>query len=65
MTTGIRGISITPYNVDGTRSYAYDIFIELVSACDGVLQKITRDLSAEADLDDGTGGQTEIATFTY
>ena len=65
VTTGIRGISITPYNVDGTRSYAYDIFIELVSACDGVLQKITRDLSAEADLDDGTGGQTEIATFTY
>src|SRR5210317_965532 len=65
VTTGIRGISITPYNVDGTRIYSYDIFVELVSACDGVLQKITRDLSAETDLDDGTGGQTEIVAFTY
>ena len=65
VTTGIRGISITPYNVDGTRIYSYDIFVELVSACNGVLQKITRDLSAEADLDTGTGGQTEITTFTY
>src|SRR6056300_149401 len=65
VTTGIRGISMTPYNVDGTRIYSYDIFVELVSACDGVLQKITRDLSAETDLDDGTGGQTEIVAFTY
>ena len=65
VTTGIRGISITPYNVDGTRIYSYDIFVELVSACDGVLQKITRDLSSEADLDDGTGGGTEIVAFTY
>ncbi|ALI95184.1 hypothetical protein AP053_gp073 [Ostreococcus mediterraneus virus 1] len=65
VTTGIRGISITPYNVDGTRIYSYDVFVELVSACDGVLQKITRDLSSEADLDNGTGGQTEIVAFTY
>jgi hypothetical protein len=65
VTTGIRGISITPYNVDGTRIYSYDIFVELVSACNGVLQKITRDLSAETDLDDGTGGQTAIVEFTY
>src|SRR5210317_63402 len=65
VTTGIRGISITPYNVDGTRIYSYDIFVELVSACEGKLEKITRDLSAESDLDDGTGGQTEITTFDY
>jgi hypothetical protein len=65
VTTGIRGISITPYNVDGTRIYSYDIFVELVSACNGVLQKITRDLSSETDLDNGQGGETEIVAFTY
>ena len=65
VTTGIRGISITPYNTDSTRIYSYDIFVELMSACDGALEKITRDLSAEEDLDDGTGGQTSIATFSY
>jgi hypothetical protein len=65
VTTGIRGISITPYNTDSTRIYSYDIFVELISACGGKLEKITRDLSAEVDLDDGTGGQTEITTFTY
>jgi hypothetical protein len=65
VTTGIRGISMTPYNVDGTRIYSYDIFVEVISACEGKLEKITRDLSAESDLDDGTGGQTEIAIFDY
>jgi hypothetical protein len=65
VTTGIRGISMTPYNTDGTRIYSYDIFVEVISACEGKLEKITRDLSAESDLDDGTGGQTEITTFDY
>ena len=65
VTTGIRGISITPYNVDSTRIYSYDIFVELISACNGSLTKITRDLASEADLDDGTGGVVSIATFTY
>jgi hypothetical protein len=65
VTTGIRGISMTPYNTDGTRIYSYDIFVEVISACEGKLEKITRDLSAEVDLDDGTGGQTEITTFDY
>jgi hypothetical protein len=65
VTTGIRGISITPYNVDSTRIYSYDVFVELISACNGSLTKITRDLASEADLDDGTGGAVSIATFTY
>ena len=65
ITTGTRGISIEPYNTDSTRIYSYDIFVELISACGGKLEKITRDLSAEDDLDDGTGGQTQITTFTY
>src|SRR5210317_2384367 len=65
VTTGIRGISITPYNTDSTRIYSYDIFVEVISACGGKLVKITRDLSAEANLDNGTGGQTQITTFSY
>jgi len=65
VTTGIRGISITPYNTDSSRIYSYDIFVEVVSACGGKLVKITRDLSAEANLDNGTGGDVEITTFAY
>ena len=67
VTTGARGISLTPYNVDSERIYSYDVFVELISATslNGRLVKITRDLSAEVDLDDGTGGQTEIVAFTY
>lgn len=65
VTTGIRGISITPYNVDSTRIYNYDIFVELMSACNGKLVKISRDLSSPADLDTATGGQTQIVAFTY
>jgi hypothetical protein len=65
ITTGKRGISITPYNVDNVREYTYDIFIELTSACNGGVTKITRALLDEADLDDGTGGATEITSFSY
>ena len=65
VTTGIRGISITPYNVDSARIYNYDVFVELVSACNGKLLKISRDLSAESDLDTTVGGQTQIVAFTY
>jgi hypothetical protein len=64
ITTGTRGISIEPYNIDNTRVYAYDIFVELISACGGKLTKITRSLNALGDLD-GSGGQTEIVAFTY
>ena len=65
ITTGRRGISITPYNIDSSRIYSYDIFVELVSACNGKLIKITRQLVSEANLDNSTGGQTSIATFNY
>jgi hypothetical protein len=64
ITTGTRGISIEPYNTENTREYNYDIFIELVSACGGKLEKITRSLGTEADLD-SSGGATDIATFNY
>jgi hypothetical protein len=65
VTTGKRGISIEPYNIDNERIYSYDISVELVSACGGKLLKISRDLSSNDDLDTQTGGQTQIAAFTY
>jgi hypothetical protein len=65
VTTGIQGISITPYNVDSTRIYSYDIFVELISACNGGMTKITRDLISEVNLDNGVGGATSITTFAY
>jgi len=65
VTTGKRGISIEPYNTDNERIYSYDISVELVSACGGKLLKISRDLSSNDDLDTQTGGQTQIAAFTY
>ena len=65
VTTGIRGISITPYNIDSTRIYSYDVFVELISACNGNLTKITRDLANDTNLDNGVGGATSIATFAY
>src|SRR6056300_605665 len=65
VTTGQRGISIVPYNVDSSRIYSYDIPIELMSSCSGKVTKITRNLTITGNLDTGTGGQTEIATFSY
>jgi hypothetical protein len=65
VTTGKRGISIEPYNIDNERIYSYDISVELVSACGGKLLKISRDLSSNDDLDTQTGGQTQIVAFTY
>jgi hypothetical protein len=65
VTTGQRGISIVPYNVDSSRVYSYDISIELMSSCSGKVTKITRNLTIPGNLDTGTGGQTEIAIFDY
>ena len=63
----MRGISITPYNIDSQRVYAYDIYVGLIGATslNCRLQKITRGLSDVDDLDNGTGGQVEIVAFTY
>ena len=65
VTTGQRGISIVPYNIDVTRVYSYDISIELMSSCGGKVTKVTRNLTIPGNLDSGTGGQTTITTFTY
>jgi hypothetical protein len=65
VTTGQRGISIVPYNVDSSRIYSYDISIELMSSCGGKVTKITRNLTIPGNLDTGTGGQSEITTFDY
>jgi hypothetical protein len=66
VTTGTRGINITPYNIDGTRVYSFDISVELMTSSSGKLSKITRDISsAFANLDNDNGGQTVITTFNY
>ena len=62
---GQRGVTLTPYNIDIERVYAYDIFVELTTACGGKLEKITRDLTLAGNLDNGLGGQTEIISFDY
>jgi hypothetical protein len=62
---GQRGISLTPYNIAGDRIYAYDVFIELTTACGGKVEKITHNLTIPSRLDDGQGGQTDITTFNY
>ena len=67
ITTGKRGISITPYNEDVTRDYYYDISVEMTTACGGKLLKITSNLTDPLGLDDGTGGAHTPAwgTFNY
>ena len=63
--TGQVGISMVPYNVDTSREYSYDYFIELTTASGCKLVKITRDLTLADALNNGNGGQTEITTFDY
>lgn len=68
ITTGKRGISLTPLDVDvqiTERTYSYDLFIELTTACGGKVEKITHNLTVPEKLDNGDGGQTQIATFNY
>jgi hypothetical protein len=65
--TGTRGIQLLPATLDaGSRNYIYDISVEVTSACDGGLKKISHNLNATpANLDNETAGVTTLATFTY
>ena len=65
VSTGQRGVNIVPYNVDSAREYSFDVFVELTSARGGKLEKITRDLTLPERLNNGLGGQVDIATFNY
>ena len=67
ISVGTRGINIQPTNKDnGAATYAYDLSVEVTSACDGGLARISHKiLSFPADLDNGVGGQLTLATFTY
>ena len=67
VTTGQRGISITPYNIEITRAYYYYISVELMSASGGKLVKITSNLTDPLGLDNGSGGANLITDpiFTY
>jgi hypothetical protein len=65
--TGTRGIRLLPATKEGGRNYTYDISVEVTSACDGGLKKISHNLTgqSQANLDDETAGVTTLATFTY
>ena len=65
--TGTRSIRLLPATLDGGRNYTYDITVEVTSACDGGLKKISHNLTGQdqANLDTETAGVTTLATFTY
>jgi hypothetical protein len=65
--TGTRGIQLLPATLDaGNRNYIYDITVEVTSACDGGLKKISHNLnSTPANLNNDTAGTVSLATFTY
>jgi hypothetical protein len=56
---------LEPLNTNSTRDYGYDIYVELFTGHGGKLVKISRDLTNDNNLDNGTGGQTLITSFTY
>ena len=65
-TTGTRSIDIRPVEKDTTQNYNYDISVEVTSACDGGLAKISHNINdINTDLDNGVAGQLTLATFTY
>jgi hypothetical protein len=65
--TGKRSIRLLPATLDGGRNYIYDITVEVTSACDGGLKKISHNLTSQdqENLDNETAGVTTLATFTY
>ena len=65
--TGTRSIRLLPVTLEGGRNYIYDISVEVTSACDGGLKKISHNLTGQnqANLDNETAGVTTLATFTY
>ena len=66
VTAGTRSIDIRPATKDSGRNYNYDLSVEVTSACDGGLAKISKNINEIAtDLDNGTAGQQTLATFTY
>src|SRR5210317_431266 len=66
VTAGTRSIDIRPVEIDSTQNYNYDISVEVTSACDGGLAKISHNINdINTDLDDGVAGQQTLATFTY
>ena len=67
VSVGQRGINIQPVNKDNdAATYAYDLTVEVTSAVDGGLSRITkRALNTTTALDNATGGQDLLAAFTY
>lgn len=66
VTAGTRSIDIRPATKDLGQNYNYDLSVEVTSACDGGLVKISKNINNIAtDLDNGTAGQQTLAVFAY
>ena len=65
ISAGIQGIIIKPYTgVSSVQNYDYDIFIELVSACNGKLETIRTNTASHGN-DPDSEDTDVVATFTY
>ena len=61
MNAGTRSIDIRPATKDLGQNYNYDLSVEVTSACDGGLVKISKNINNIAtDLDNGTAGQQNL-----
>jgi hypothetical protein len=66
VTAGTRSIDIRPVSLESGQNYNYDLSVEVTSACDGGLAKISHKiLTFPGDLDTGTAGQKTLAVFAY
>jgi hypothetical protein len=67
VSVGQRGINIQPVNKDNdAATYAYDLTVEVTSAVDGGLSRITKKATnTTTSLDNGTGGNNLLVAFTY
>ena len=66
VTAGKRSIDIRPVSLESGQDYNYDISVEVTSACDGGLTRISHDIfDFPGHLDNGTAGQDTVALFAY
>jgi hypothetical protein len=65
---GTRSVRLLPYTKDQVGvDYNYDIIVEVVTACNGGLKRISNNLTSNSqiNLDNDTGGTVERSSFTY
>jgi len=66
ISVGTHGINIQPTHTEAGRNFAYDLSVELTSAVNGGLSRITkRANNTTTALDSSTGGPDLLVAFTY